>query len=161
MNLRKNKGYVGVDDSIAVLVLLIIIPTVTGMVYNMNKTNSSVKRKTEAINIAVNTLEVSKGMDVLQLSDNTAILDNVNKIYNNKLENLQEITSSQNHKETATFIKDDITYMITIEVEDYKPQNEGASDENKIVKTVTAHVKYKVGDKEKSIDLSTSIGDIK
>ena len=45
MNLKNNKGYVGIDASIAVLILLIIIPTIAGMIYNVNKTNNLIDRK--------------------------------------------------------------------------------------------------------------------
>ena len=37
MNLKKNNGFVGVDISVAVIILLILVPTITGMIYNINK----------------------------------------------------------------------------------------------------------------------------
>ena len=37
MKIKNNKGFVGVDTSIAIIILLIFIPTITAMIYNINK----------------------------------------------------------------------------------------------------------------------------
>lgn len=51
MDLRKNQGFTGVDISISMIIILIFIPTIFGMVYNIQKTNQSVNRKSTAVGI--------------------------------------------------------------------------------------------------------------
>ena len=41
MKIKNNKGFVGVDTSIAIIILLIFIPTITAMIYNINKENKN------------------------------------------------------------------------------------------------------------------------
>ena len=50
--LKKNNGFAGIDISISMIIILIFIPTIFGIVYNVGKTNAEVKRKTKAISIA-------------------------------------------------------------------------------------------------------------
>jgi hypothetical protein len=51
MNFRKNQGFAGVDISISVIIILIFIPTIFGIVYNIGKTNGDLKRKSKAVDI--------------------------------------------------------------------------------------------------------------
>lgn len=143
MNFRKNKGYVGIDASLGVLILLLIVPTLVGMIYNVNKTNDFVDRKTEAISIAVNTLESAKGIDNLEDVTKENIGTALSEIY-------QEFS-----QEDFTVTKNDVTYKIDIDIKDYSETNTTA--ESGKVKTVTATVTFKSGNEQKSIDLSTVI----
>lgn len=143
MNFRKNKGYVGIDASLGVLILLLIVPTLVGMIYNVNKTNDLVDRKTEAISIAVNTLESAKGMSSLENVNTENIGTALSQIY-------QDFNPTD-----FTVTKNDITYKIDIDIKDYSETNTTA--ESGKVKTVTATVTFKSGNEQKSIDLSTVI----
>lgn len=67
MNLKNNNGYVLTDAAIALIIILILIPTITGMIYNINRIKHGNERKTEAINIAVNTIEVAKSINMADL----------------------------------------------------------------------------------------------
>lgn len=51
MNYRKNNGFAGIDISISMIIILIFIPTIFGVVYNIQKTNTSVKRESTAVSI--------------------------------------------------------------------------------------------------------------
>ena len=142
MNLKNNKGYVAIDASIAVLVLLIIVPTIAGMIYNVNKTNNYIDRKTEAISIAINTIEVAKGIDITELTEEKWISD------------LKEIYEEIDKTELTLTIKDN-TYKIEIDIEDYNDINELA--EAGKVKTITVIVTFKSGNQNQNIELSTVI----
>lgn len=144
MNFRKNKGYVGIDASIGVLILLIIVPTLVGMIYNVNKTNSFIDRKTEAISIAVNTLEAAKGISNLE-----------NVTQQNIGISLKQIYGGDFDIEEFTLTKNDNTYKIQVNIKDYKQINETAIQDK--VKIVTVTVEFKNGNEKKSIDLSTVI----
>lgn len=64
MNLRKNNGFAGVDISISMIIILIFIPTIFGIVYNIQKTNSSVNRKSEAVGIRSECFRISKNREL-------------------------------------------------------------------------------------------------
>lgn len=147
MNLKNSKGYVGIDASIAVLILLIIIPTIAGMIYNVNKTNNLIDRKTEAISIAVNAIETAKGIDMADLTKYAVIQELKEKIYIN-------LDTTE-----LTLTKNDNTYKIIINIQDYAETAEGIakSATSGKVKIATVTVKFRSGKQEKNIELSTVI----
>ena len=73
MNFKNNKGYVVVDATIAVIILMILIPVLMGMVYRVNLTNHETKIKAEVINILVNTIETAKGIELENLTEEKVI----------------------------------------------------------------------------------------
>lgn len=164
MNFRKNKGYVGVDASIAVLILLIIVPTLVGMIYNLNKTNSFIDRKTEAISIAVNTIEILKGIGINGLNDEgfdeTVVTTEMSRLYTLTDDDIPTIEVGENNINSIkgiTLNKNENTYKITIDIQDYANTEEGEAKSaysNK-VKIVTATVGFRSGNQEKNIVLST------
>ena len=135
MNFRKNKGYVATDASIAVIALLIIIPTITGIIFNINQTNNKIDRKTQALNIAVNTIEASKSLSFENLRKENIIKQLNDTIYGNKIndEGILEVGNN--------------SYQITITV----VNNEDTK------KNVTSKVEYRSGNKTENIELTTSI----
>ena len=74
MKLKNNKGYVGIDVSIAVLILMILIPTITSAFYNVNSSKHNTQIKTECLNLIVNSLETAKTVGLENL-DNTKFLE--------------------------------------------------------------------------------------
>ena len=165
MNLKNNKGYVGIDAAIAVLVLLIIIPTIVGMIYNVNKTNSFVDRKTEAISIAINTIEAIKGIGIDGIND-----ENFNEtVVTAKLEELYVLTDDDtptsetvdtvNTIKGITLTKDENTYKIQVDIQDYADTiTDGTvTVESGKVKIVNVTVTFRAGKQEEKIELSTVI----
>ena len=61
MNLREEKGFTGIDISIAVIIILIFIPTIFGVIYNSSKSRQIANRQATSINKAVEILEEAKG----------------------------------------------------------------------------------------------------
>ena len=146
MNFKKNKGYVAVDASIAIIVLMIIIPTIAGMIYNVNTTNNFIDRKTEAISIAVNTIEAVKGIYITELN-NEKIIDVVQGVYSNLDEN------------ELTLEKDNNTYKLDIEIQDYADTTEGKAKSaiSGKVKVVKVIVTFKSDKQENNVELNTVI----
>ena len=68
MKLKDNKGYVGIDISISLIVLIILVPAIMAIVFTISSTRLTTKLKTEASNIAVNVVESAKGIDLDQLT---------------------------------------------------------------------------------------------
>ena len=149
MKIKNNKGFVGVDTSIAIIILLIFIPTITAMIYNINKENKNVERKSQALNFAVNVMETAKGIGTKDLT-----LENMEK----EITNLYSAEIQQNSNTTDGIInisKDDVNYNLTITIQDYNEIDDTVA-QNK-AKPVKVIVTYLSGGKEQKIELSTAI----
>lgn len=134
MNLKNNKGYTGVDISIAMIIIMIFIPTLFAISYSVQKTSNEVKRKSEAVSIATEILESAKVAD-----------------YEN-LDNMEE--EGYISVLEAKYSKD-VSYDINIEVENYYPTDVEVEDREDLIKKVKVTVTYPIGKKTKSIDIST------
>ena len=146
MNLKNNKGYVITDVSIAIIILLIFIPVIMGMVYGIDTSKLSTEIKSEAINIAINTIEAAKGLPIEDVTQGNILTEVSNMgTYNNA-----DITGTIVVIETSK-----ASYKLEVNVEDYNTINNNA--DSNVVKTVTAIVTYKVKGTEKNIELSTVV----
>ncbi len=174
MKLKSNKGYVGIDISMALLIILVLVPIIAGGIYNINKTKNEIKRKSEAVNMAVNIIETAKGIDLTEFDseDNSdqkmleKIKDEPNIINEYPISFPVDettgklIVTEDENKSTKitgtvdkTVNKDKSTYKVTISVKDYSKVDTSAQ-ENKI-KTVTVKVEYRAGGETENIELST------
>lgn len=140
MNLKNNKGYVGVDISLAVIILLIFVPTIMGMVYLVNSSKSATIVKTEAMNIAVNAIEIAKGIDSLQNLTVANVIEQFCTTYS---------ATSTSNSSSARITTETASYTLGVQVTDYASDNK--------VKTVKAIVAYKIGNDVKTLELSTVI----
>ena len=160
MILKNNKGYVGIDISISLIIVLIIVPTIVGIVYNINKSKSNTIKKTEATSIAVNTIEVMKGMGIDNITD-FALDDTINND-NPIFIGLKTIYSSAElagDNKSIIITKDDITYKITFTITDYAltPTGENVSANSGVVKVVNVDVQYKDGSNTENVQINTAI----
>lgn len=149
MNLKENKGVVGIDVSIAVIILLILVPTIMGIVYFVNSTKVVAKVKNGALNIAINAIETAKGYaDLENLTEANIRKDLNNGIYAGKI-----TINSDNEAIIAT---DDASYKLKIIITDYNEKDETATAN--VVKTVKVVVEYKAREKNiQSLELSTVV----
>ena len=172
MNLKNNKGFVGVDISIAILLLVIIVPTITGMIFNINKSRNGTKRQAQATNIITNAMEISKIVEYT--SDDDTFLDEIFKrieiqysgnIIESSVEpvNNSSVANKENWTENgATYSLttgilnlriDEIVYQLKISIQDNSEVENGAVEGEK--KIVRSKVTYKLGSEEKTISLKT------
>lgn len=157
MNLKNNKGYVMTDISIAVIILLILVPVIMGILYNVNSARNSSNVKSVALNIVTNSLEAAKGIDMDSEDFIGAVLMEVKSIYDAN-SNKEKDTEIDKENGIATIYLKNASYQLLVEVEDYADDKEKHPDalEN-VVKTVTATVSYKIKGQEQSINISTVI----
>ena len=148
MNLKNNKGYVMSDISIAVIILLILVPVIMGIVYGINSTKKATEIKSEALNIAINTIEAAKGLNIEDV-DEENILENVkDSVYGNTM-TIEEETENEETTYTGIIETEKAGYIVKSEVVDYENKN--------VVKTVTVTVRFKAQGEEKQIELSTVV----
>ena len=151
MNIKNNKGYFAIDASVAMIILLMVIPLIAGMIYNITKANSSMARKTEAVNIAVNSIETIKGIGVTGLNDNTTMDANIKQVLKQVYDNLDE--------NEMTLEKNDITYQIAYKITDYASTEAGQSKltTEGLVKIIEVTVQYRNQKATKEVKLETAI----
>lgn len=150
MKIKHNKGYVGVDLTISLMILIILIPTITAMTFNINSVSNGIKRKTEALSIATNVMESAK----VVYEENKITSD----VFLNKL--INKVKSMYIDEETDDEIfetVDDSTLLGTIDKSMYRIKIDvEEKDGNKAV--VNTEVRYKIGNKEESVNLKTNFG---
>ena len=141
MKIKSREGYVGVDISIAIIILLFMIPTIMGIVYFVNSSRLSTQIKSEAINILVNTIETAKGINVEDI-DEASIFNSISGY------SVQDIEDNE-----AVIKTDTASYKLQINIQDFSGTNSGS--EQKVVKTIIATVIYKIRNIEEKMDLKT------
>lgn len=67
MNLKNDRGIAGVDIAVSLVILLIFVSLIAGLFYNISNTSKKLDKKTEATNLAINTIEKMKSMNFEEL----------------------------------------------------------------------------------------------
>ena len=85
MNLRNNKGYVIEDISIAIIIILILVPVIMGIIFSINSSKNTEDIKSEALNILTNTMEIAKANNLEELTV-TKIIEGLSSLYGDKIQ---------------------------------------------------------------------------
>lgn len=153
MNLKNNKGYTGVDVSVAMIIILIFIPTIFGIIYNIQKTNSYVKRESEAVRIATDIVENAKSFDYEDLTITTLYQELIGTNYNTSTYVIEGQTG-ENYRYLSKIGSKDEHYQIQINLENYYPEDVAQED---LIKKIKVTVIYPIGNTTKTVDISTLI----
>lgn len=169
MNFRENKGYTGIDISIAILVFVILVPLIIAIAYNISSSGNYTDQKAYAVNIAANTLEIAKSVGKLEnVYSKTADTPQtiVGETYITKLSSTMQRIDANN---TPSIVNDKITFVVTDEKNNrYKIQTEvtdyvdtldpiPADAKHNVVKKVTSKVYFSTGKTEQNVEISTII----
>ena len=153
MNLRNNKGYTGIDISVAMIIILIFVPTIFGIVYNLQKTRARTERNAIAVSTAVDILEIAKTINYsnVVISENSEFISQINNDYLNL-----QISEDTEDTVTCTYIDDNnVHYRIEVNITNQYPSEIQESEKRDYVKKITVTVDYPVGNTTKSINIST------
>lgn len=154
MNFRKNNGFTGIDISITMIIILIFIPTVFGIVYNIQKTNVSIKRESKAVSIAVDVLEIAKAEEYQNVNlESSSFLTNLSKNYSaSTYTNPETEDSNYEYIYYAMTGEENEHYQIQIGLQNYYPSS---TEQEDLIKKIKVTVFYPVGNTIKNIDIST------
>lgn len=130
INIHSEKGFTGVDLTIAILILVLFVSIITTIFYNIYISSTSIKRSTIANGYA---------MDILEAIEK----ENYEAIYTNS-------PAIQNIIQKEKIARG---YTVTVAVEKYN-ETTGNTDKEDLVKTVTVTVEYKVGIKPEKVTMS-------
>lgn len=131
MNLKSQKGFTGIDITVAVIIITLFMSIIATVFFNLNQTAKSLERKTEATYIAIDVIEKIKALD-----------------YN---EIVQDIKAIKDIQEGAK--KDG--YLIDVKIEKYNNDTNNEIDD--LVKTIIVKVDYKVGKNIENVELKTTV----
>lgn len=165
MNLRNNKGYTGVDISVAMIIILIFIPTIFAVVNNIQRLNAKAERQANAVNIATDILEIAKSLNydgvetVISETDpdtKKAFITSLNAKYGTPT---YEAIASDTVEDKYRYVyysysgEKNVHYRIQIGVLNYEPENVQSSAD--LVKKIKVTVTYPIEKNTKNIDIST------
>jgi type II secretory pathway pseudopilin PulG len=147
MNVKSQKGFTGIDITIAIIVITLFVSIISVVFYNITISSKKVERKTEATYIAQDVIEKIKAL-------------NYDDVIETKGTEPVEISE---YKKSDTLIIDnkeyDSAYTIEIKVKKYVPNSNGQenNDSNDLVKIVNVNVLYKIGKEVENVELTTTI----
>lgn len=137
--INNEKGFTLIDIIVALIIILLFMSLISVLFFNITKSSKSIERESHATFIATNIIEAYKSLnydDVLPIAENHEITDGT------------EIVPGQ-----PIVIQDGYSAFVTIQ--NYVP--EGEDSNNDLVKKIIVTVKYKVANKEKSVQLESSV----
>lgn len=147
MKFRSEKGFTGIDITVAIIVILLLMSIISILFFNITKSSKSIDRKSEATFLATTIIEDIKAQEY----DNLAIT--------NGFVNVKDYSYSNNNKVSVVAnneIKDG--YTTTLNVYTYVPDSvTDRTEVNDLVKVITVKVEYKLGNEVKDVELTTSI----
>lgn len=159
MNFKSNKGYTGADISIALIILLIFIPTIGAIIFNITLANNNTKRKVVAMNFATSILELAKETDYDKLKLEAPEEQGG---FSYKINEKFGINDSQNGEfslkdENNTSYKVKVTITKYVDTEEYTSNHSSTDEKKDLVKTIATEVEYPIGNETKKINVSTVI----
>lgn len=140
MKIRSEKGITNIDLTVSIILITLFVAIIATLMYTINTNSSSMDRRTEAINYAINEIESLKAQNFTSLQDTD---DTTNDFTN--------ITDTEGHP---------TGYSKKITIIDYANLPENEEDDtivSGLVKKVTVEISYKDGNAIKTVDLSTAI----
>lgn len=147
MNVKSQKGFTGIDITIAIIVITLFVSIISVVFYNITISSKKIERKTEATYIAQDVIEKIKALNYDDVIET---------------EGTEPVEISE-YKKSDTLIIDnkeyDSAYTIEIKVKKYVPNSNGQenNDSNDLVKIVNVNVLYKIGKEVENVELTTTI----
>ena len=143
MKLKEEKGIAGIDIALSVIVIAVFVSIIAVLMFNIQKNEEEIKRKSEATSYAIDILEEIKGQGF-------AILPSAGT---NKITGYEDKYITEDGQEKAT------PYYQEVTVKDYSEleQNKDKDVEAEVLKIVTVKVSYKSGKNTESVEISTVI----
>lgn len=136
MNLKNNKGFTGIDISVATIVFIVFASILATLFYNTEITAKKIERKTVATNLCIEIIEALKEspFDKLTKTEETSM----------DIETLQTISGKTINLPNG--------YVPKIIIEDYK--------EESVIKILRVTISYKENNKNEEITIETLVKNI-
>ncbi len=152
MNFKSNKGVTGIDIVIAMLILMVTVPTMFGIAYNLTKDNNYGRRESYAVKIATEIIETAKAteFDEISFKSGSLFTEELDKNYK-KTSKIDSETEEEIYEYTYYTCEGNDKEHYQIQIGLLK-KSDAQQD---LAKKIKVTVIYPVGNKEKEIDIST------
>ncbi len=141
MFIKEEKGLTGIDIAISIIIITIFIAVIGNLIVNINLNSKNAERKTIATSYAIQEIEKAKSRGYIDDYENKGI---------SQEDIIEEKDIMDN---TGTFSG----YHKKILIKDYVLIKNDNTKTSNLVKQITVEISYKIGNKEKNINLSTYI----
>ena len=139
--IKNEKGFTLIDIIIALIVILLFMSIISVLFFNITKSSKEIERESQATYIATNILESYKAKKY----------DDITIVTDKEIADGEIIVDGQ-----PITVQEGYTALVT--VENYVPTNEESSQaQNDLVKIITVTVKYKLANKDKQVQLQSSV----
>ena len=135
MNIKSEKGITNIDITVSVILITLFVSLIETIATNINSNSKNIRRKTEALNYAINEIEDVKASN----------FEDLDKIYVG--------SEAEGNIENSGFYK-------KITITDYADLDKNKDDDTikrDIVKIVKVEISYKQGKDTQTVDLSTVV----
>ena len=140
MLIKEEKGFTGIDIAISLIVITIFISIIANLIANINLTAQDTNRKTIATSYAVQEIEKIKAQGYSDSYDSKGIAK-------------EEVLKEEDIYNGSEFTG----YNKKIVIRDYVLVVNDTTKKSNIVKEITVNISYKVGNKEKNVNISTYV----
>ena len=153
MKLRSNKGFTGIDISVAVIIMLIFVVLITTLFYSFSVSSKNVERRSEANYLSIQIIEAIKTLDYGDIP--IVSLAKVTKDGITDIEETQETEALRNKILNDVGIKEG--YTATVQIQTYKDYINSAEELEDVIKIVTVQVEYTVEKTPQAVEIRTAI----
>lgn len=145
MFLKEEKGIAGIDIAISIIVITIFIAMISNLIININLNSKDLERKTIAISYAIQEIEKIKAQGYVAIYENKGI---------EKEDIIKENDINDNNGKFTGYHK-------KVLVKDYTLIKKDNAKHKNLVKEITVQISYKLGNKDKTVNLSTYVSFVK
>ena len=141
--IKNEKGFTLIDITVALIVILLFMSIISVLFFNITKSSKDIERESQATYIATNILEAYKAKKY----------DDIPIVTDKEIADGEIVVDGQ-----PIMVQEGYTAVVT--VENYIPDDEiivNSQTQNDLVKIITVTVKYKLANKEKQVQLQTSV----
>lgn len=152
MNFKSEKGFTGIDITVAIIVITLFVSIISVVFYNITISSKKLERKTESTYIAQDAIEKLKALDYDDVPET--------KNEDNKIEEKEIKDYKYDDGNLVVNNEYEKGYTIKIKVERYNPEQsseESTTEDNDLVKIITVNVSYKIGKDIETVELTTTI----
>lgn len=150
---KEQKGFVASDALIAILIITLFSGLIATISYNIYIASSSTKRMSKATSYIVDVFEY---IDKIDYADATK--ENIVAYFNNKYYYAEDGTTPKSDAEVKLKENDEnleTPFKAEISIVKYN-ETEGNTDKLDLVQEITMTVKYKLGNKDQEVTMTTN-----
>lgn len=156
MNIKNEKGFVGTDITVAIILILLFMSVTSVLFFNLTKAAKGIERESKATYIATDVIEAVKLIPYSNL-DLTTDLNETGQALVTKVGSSWSYTGKTETVDLGRNIELESGYTCYIKVENYVPAAHLGDEDTDFIKQVSVQVLYKLANEPQSVTLKTVV----